>query len=162
MRFQLDGNQMSGVVVGFGVERLGDSEVRVAEGSVDRDTFQVHVEEEDVDGFVTTKRVPILGIIPVKNILPTTGVITNVQKIHGPFGTGAALIIDENIAEQVKQNSRVSIVLKGEFVLTIGPNTRAIDAEHVRAELPTGDRPAGVKVGIQGGTFESWVEFKRP
>jgi hypothetical protein len=33
---------------------------------------------------------------------------------------------------------------------------RAIDAEFVRAQLPTGDRPATSPFGIQGGLFESW------
>jgi hypothetical protein len=38
---------------------------------------------------------------------------------------------------------------------------RAIDAEFVRAELPTGDRPKGSPFGIQGGLFESWFWVRR-
>ena len=38
---------------------------------------------------------------------------------------------------------------------------RAIDAEHVRSTLPTGDRPEGGTVGIQGGTFESWFTTRQ-
>ena len=44
--------------------------------------------------------------------------------------------------------------LRGDFV--IDETGRAVDAEFVRAELPTGDRPAGSEYGIQGGLFESW------
>jgi len=50
--------------------------------------------------------------------------------------------------------------LRGDFVLDGGLRPRAIDAEFVRAELPTGDRPAGSPFGIQGGQFESWFRVK--
>jgi DNA uptake protein ComE-like DNA-binding protein len=42
---------------------------------------------------------------------------------------------------------------------------RAIDAEFVRAQLPTGDRPASpppaAALGVQGGLFESWFRPAR-
>jgi competence ComEA-like helix-hairpin-helix protein len=47
--------------------------------------------------------------------------------------------------------------LRGDFVMDV--EGRAIDAEFVRAELPTGDRPKGVEFGIQGGHFESWLRI---
>jgi hypothetical protein len=52
------------------------------------------------------------------------------------------------------------VLLRGDFVVDV--HGKAVDAEHVRAELPTGDRPSNVppnpasKFGIQGGLFESW------
>jgi len=49
------------------------------------------------------------------------------------------------------------IRLRGDFVRD--ENQRAVDAEFVRAQLPTGDRPAGSPHGIQGGLFESWFRF---
>ena len=50
------------------------------------------------------------------------------------------------------------IHLRGDFVLDNKDpaQARAIDAEFVRGELPTGDRPRGSNFGLQGGTFESW------
>ena len=52
------------------------------------------------------------------------------------------------------------VMLRGDFVKDI--KNRSIDAEFVRAELPTGDRPdpgplpLDKQPGIQGGLFESW------
>jgi hypothetical protein len=47
--------------------------------------------------------------------------------------------------------------LRGDFVVDDNnEGSRAIDAEFVRGELPTGDRPKNSKFGIQGGLFESW------
>ena len=46
--------------------------------------------------------------------------------------------------------------LRGEFV--VDGDGRAVDAEFTRAQLPTGDRPAGSDYGIQGGLFESWFQ----
>jgi hypothetical protein len=51
--------------------------------------------------------------------------------------------------------------LRGDFVLDDGTPARAIDAEFVRAQLPTGDHPAGSPLGIQGGLFESWFSVGR-
>jgi hypothetical protein len=50
------------------------------------------------------------------------------------------------------------IILRGDFVLDTKGN--AIDAEFVRAELPSGDRPKSSLFGIQGGLFESWFTIK--
>lgn len=57
------------------------------------------------------------------------------------------------------------VVLRGDFVRNI-KDRRAIDAEFVRAELPTGNRPTPdsklpeEQLGIQGGLFESWFTIK--
>jgi hypothetical protein len=60
----------------------------------------------------------------------------------------------------------VWVILRGDFVLD--RTGRAIDAEFVRAELPTGDRPAPPPTqplkdqpGIQGGRFESWFRSRQ-
>jgi hypothetical protein len=59
------------------------------------------------------------------------------------------------------------VILRGDFVMDAGDPSRAIDAEFVRGELPTGDRPrppAGQSLdkqsGIQGGLFESWFTVR--
>ena len=53
------------------------------------------------------------------------------------------------------------VILRGDFIKD--KEDRAIDAEFLRAELPTGDRPKPPvaqplddQLGIQGGLFESW------
>jgi hypothetical protein len=48
----------------------------------------------------------------------------------------------------------VKVRLLGDFVLD--SKKRAISAEFVRHQLPTGQIPAGSPFGLEGGTFESW------
>lgn len=81
------------------------------------------------------------------------GVITNAKQVSSPAPALAFLA-------EVKYQAFFFAVrehwvsLRGDFVIDV--NGRAVDAEFVRAELPTGDRPAGSKHGVQGGLFESW------
>jgi DNA-binding beta-propeller fold protein YncE len=51
--------------------------------------------------------------------------------------------------------SQLRIVFLGDFVKD--GTGRAISAEFVRADLPTGQIPAGGQYGLQGGIFVSWV-----
>ena len=50
------------------------------------------------------------------------------------------------------------IILRGDFVLDTNGN--AIDAEFVRAELPSGDRPKSSCGRDSGWAFESWFAIK--
>ncbi|MCC7052824.1 MAG: collagen-like protein [Gemmatimonadaceae bacterium] len=72
-----------------------------------------------------------------------------------------ALLIDDKARIQLERpdSGGLFVRLRGDFV--VDREKRAIDAEFVRAELPTGDRPSGSAFGIQGGTFESWFTIKR-
>jgi hypothetical protein len=55
------------------------------------------------------------------------------------------------------------IRLRGDFLFdTNNPQPRAISAEFVRAQFPTGERPQGSGLCLEGGTFESWVNVKVP
>jgi hypothetical protein len=47
--------------------------------------------------------------------------------------------------------------LRGDFLLDTGTPQRAISAEFVRGELPTGEQPSGSGLCLEGGTFESWL-----
>lgn len=95
---------------------------------------------------------------------------TSNQKTHG-----IAFLFDTDTEGYVRQVSEVWVRLRGDFVLedkpmldangnpmvdaNKNPRHRAIDAEFVRAELPTGDRILGAPggpFGLQGGLFESW------
>ena len=51
------------------------------------------------------------------------------------------------------------VELHGDFV--IDERCRAVDVEYARAELPSGDRPHGADLGIQGGVFTSWTWINR-
>ena len=59
------------------------------------------------------------------------------------------------------EETELWIQLQGDFI--VDTKGRAIDAEHARAETPTGDRKKDGDYGIQGGIFESWCWLgKRP
>ncbi|MES2823582.1 MAG: hypothetical protein V4732_08270 [Pseudomonadota bacterium] len=76
--------------------------------------------------------------------------------IFEPSGNGIAIFPLENKFDQL-----VMLRLRGDFFLDTAKPYRAIDAEFTRAELPTGDRPSGSQVGIQGGIFESWFTWQK-
>ncbi|BAH40472.1 hypothetical protein GAU_3430 [Gemmatimonas aurantiaca T-27] len=72
-----------------------------------------------------------------------------------------ALLIDPKAHQALRRpnSGGLFVRMRGDFV--VDRDKRAIDAEFVRAELPTGDRPSGSGFGIQGGTFESWFTIKQ-
>lgn len=126
-------------------------------------------------------RCPIRGqTIPVKLKLDGSGRIV-VNAANGRIDTasevppgdarGVAFLLDislARIADRIINGAvpDISIMLHGDFVKDT--KNRAIDAEFVRGELPTGDRPQpppgqplSKQVGIQGGLFESWFSVKQ-
>ncbi|MEH1867445.1 MAG: hypothetical protein V7K69_20880 [Nostoc sp.] len=133
--------------------------------------FQVLVEHDPrLKKLGVVCRCPIKGrILPVRPTL-NGKLITAAEEIPGPMARAAAFIFDDQTilfddqgfprfrANEGSSINEIWVRLHGDFVLDSQEPTqaRAIDAEFVRAELPTGDRPRGSNVGIQGGTFESW------
>jgi DNA-binding beta-propeller fold protein YncE len=114
-------------------------------------------------------RCPILGrVIPVTYTEGPPGLISSAQQVAGPNAPGVAFIFEPlTVTSRNIVNGEIRdiwIRLRGEFVLD--PSGRAIDAEFVRAQLPTGDRPRppdpASALGIQGGLFESWFQLARP
>ncbi len=81
------------------------------------------------------------------------GTIVKVRQVASP-SEAVAFIADVKYLEYVLSAREHWMVLRGDFVLD--EKGRAVDAEFVRGELPSGDRPAGSDHGIQGGLFESW------
>jgi DNA-binding beta-propeller fold protein YncE len=65
------------------------------------------------------------------------------------------------ISSQDVQNLDVNVRLRGDFLLDSGNPARAISAEFVRAQFPTGERPPGSGLCLEGGTFESWFFLNR-
>jgi DNA-binding beta-propeller fold protein YncE len=97
--------------------------------------------------------------------------ITSAHETNSPTSKGLAFLFSRDIGEQIgtgkdKEQKPIElwVRLRGDFVLDDVPNPknparklhRAVDAEFVRAELPSGDRPRENTFGVQGGLFESW------
>lgn len=73
---------------------------------------------------------------------------------------GALFVFPDQLADTPEKIEAFQIHLLGDAIVDIGG--RAVDAEFVRGELPTGDRPAGSEAGVQGGRFESWFYPTEP
>ena len=153
LSFQLDGQNTRGVAVAFGFEDIGDSlPVQVRPGSVDISTFQLWREDTN-SVLIQPARYGRVQVVPIDDIVRNAqGVIISASSTASP-APGAALLLDPD--SPLGEADRFIVRILGDHV--IDADGRAIDAEFVRSQLPTGDRPLGSPVGVQGGTFESWM-----
>lgn len=163
--FDASGNSLGqGIVVAFSNEVSWDSTENhhVFEALVRSDLF-LRTREERLEC-----RCPLVTPHIAVKATPASGLITSAIAITaapntpppGGFMKALALLIDKPAVARLqgRDGGDILVRMRGDFVLDRG--NRAIDAEFVRAELPTGDRPSGATVGIQGGTFESWFTTK--
>ncbi len=173
---RLDGSQASGLVIGF------TAEVQVSATIDAAHVFHVLVatplQDNQFDsGFAC--RCPIRGTtVPVelkldgqgRIVVNAGGRIDAAKELPAGNARGVAFLLDREQAPIVRNILSggipdVGVLLRGDFVKDT--KDRAIDAEFVRAQLPTGDRPRppaaeplDKQVGIQGGLFESWFSVK--
>jgi hypothetical protein len=150
---KISGAVGSANVQGFVIAFSNLVQVKHPVNPIDPDhVFQVLLQSPGTDQ-ITVCWCPLTGgtILPVT---PTVsgGLVTAATTVPGPNATGVAFI--PKSPDAIFQHRQVWIKLRGDFVIDI--KGRAIDAEFVRATFPTGDRPAGSPLGIQGGLFESW------
>jgi hypothetical protein len=164
----LTGAKTPGLVIGF------TDEVQVSKTIDAEHVLQVLVNHSTADesrrGFVC--RCAIRGrAIPVKlKVDPQGKIVVNAAgridtASESPPGNarGVAFLLDMQLAPIARDIlagiiNDLWIILRGDFVLDTNGN--AVDAEFVRAELPSGDRPKSSLFGIQGGLFESWFTIK--
>lgn len=124
--------------------------------------FQVLIEDMRDQQGVFRCRCPVNGIVlPVRNIQEDTpGHIISAQRATTATADGIAFVAKPTVERFMLEASDLWVKLRGDFVIDI--NGKAIDAEFVRAELPTGDHPRSSPYGIQGGLFESWFRLGPP
>jgi hypothetical protein len=164
----LTGAKIPGLVIGF------TDEVQVSNTIDAEHVLQVLVNHSTADesrrGFVC--RCAIRGrAIPVKlKVDPQGKIVVNAAgridtASESPPGDarGVAFLLEMQLAPIARDIlagiiNDLWIILRGDFVLDTKGN--AIDAEFVRGELPSGDRPKSSLFGIQGGLFESWFTIK--
>jgi hypothetical protein len=174
-----NGNNLGvGIVIGFSnpVSIPGETPASAAEH-----VFQVLVQhdllfddEPQLGGRGVLCRCPVQGSILQVQPNTLSGPITSAQQTSSP-DRGLAFLFSGEIGEILRRGIdrqqrplELWVCLRGDFVLDdfVDPTTgqvvhRAIDAEFVRAELPSGDRPRNSQFGIQGGLFESWFRISR-
>ena len=165
---ELDGRRLRAVACAFGRREPNDgARVRVEGGSLDGRTYELFSEQAELTlGPGLTTELRIAGrIVPLDEINVAGGVITSAVTATSP-APGAALVFDDAeigdgraLNRALDQSSGSFLVLlRGDFV--VDEEGRAIDAEHLRSALPTGDRPQAAELGIQGGRFESWFRLR--
>ncbi len=132
-----------------------------------RHIFEVSIETQEFNLEMTVRcRCPLEGlVIPVKTTQQQDGRIISAQFIPDSQVPGngddiyivakaMAFCFTPSVLERLIGANELWVRLQGDFVVDV--DEKAIDAEFVRAELRTGDRPKGSSFGIQGGVFESW------
>jgi competence ComEA-like helix-hairpin-helix protein len=152
-----NGTKMPGLVLRF----TRDVHVLTPDRRIDaQHVFQVLMRHAAADGAFLDCLCPIRGeVIPVTNIQESPArFIVGAEETTAPTAPGVAFIFNPNDIQEIRKNNELWVHLRGDFVIDVGG--RAVDAEFVRAELPTGEHPAagqpGSEFGTQGGHFESW------
>ena len=143
----LDGQQVMAVALSF----TGPVQV----STLDDNTFQLFT--EGPGNLRNQFRIAPDEVVGIEEIQIQGGLIVAARRSPGTRVPGAALVFNREILfnEAIVQPPQLTIVLRGDFVLD--ENGRAVDAEFLRAELPTGSHPSGSSFGLQGGRFESWA-----
>jgi DNA-binding beta-propeller fold protein YncE len=162
---RLAGRNIPGFVIGFGKDT--NTLTKINTSQINDRVFQVLVEKTEDNNPLLVCRCEIKGkIIPVNfelakdesgNTIAGQIKKDSVQESEDVLAAGVAFLVSPEI---INQFSEIWIKLRGDFILD--EERRAIDAEFVRGELPTGDRRRDSKYGIQGGLFESWFEINPP
>jgi hypothetical protein len=153
-----DQSQRLGLVIGF----TGPVQVKLIDAA---HVFQV-LTEHDVElntrqGLIC--RCPIAGDVIAVKVDQSSGLVTSAQQINDQFANAVAFLLPKELLgrdlnKYLEDKPEFWVMLRCDFVLDKAG--KAVDGEFVRAQLPTGDRPAGANVGIQGGLFESWFSVK--
>jgi competence ComEA-like helix-hairpin-helix protein len=167
LRFNFEDNDVNGIAIAFGLAVEGGE--NLVPGPVQRQTLtdrtvQVFTEEFDTNalgggGAWRRLRLDFDRVIPLADLSLNDGLLVAGSESNDPLVDGVFLPIEEEFLEQIP-NGLLEVVVRGDFILDAQDPPRAIDAEHVRGQRPTGDRPQGADAGVQGGLFESWVQYQ--
>jgi hypothetical protein len=164
--------ELRGLVIVFGMQEPGDDGL-VRSATVNDNTFQVFFERRDPETnlFLQSLRISPERIIPVMideriddAFFPSVAEmsLTSEGQRLARRGLAPAVMMELSIdiIEKFLLGQQLRVVLKGDFILDAEDKPRAIDAEFIRGELPTGNRIDGGLEGFQGGLFESWFTLR--
>jgi len=162
-----------GIVIGF--KNPADAERKVDVSQIDDHVFEVLIDTNEAQH----KEQGLFCLCSIRGeIHPVTYTddgnhrITTAKKSASP-AQGVAFVVTNPVTKRLLQDGSITelwVRLRGDFVLESQgaddkSRQRAIDAEFVRAELPTGNRvpnDPGGPFGLQGGLFESWFTLATP
>ncbi len=153
LRINHDGNpNVAGLALAFGT----DSGVFAAvdAGSLTPDTVRLWLRQPGQAPFFQHLEVEA-EVVPVQPRAVSGDLITETVSTTNDPRAVLILFSESTLRTLLELRGRLAVEVRGDHVLDL--SGRAIDAEFVRAELPTGARRAGAQLGIQGGRFESWL-----
>ena len=107
-------------------------------------------------------RIHLRDLIPLRRVQigPNQRIRGGTADRQGRIVRGVALLLPQEYGVDAEALS-VDVEVRGDFILD--DREKAIDAEFVRGELPTGDRARdgrAAQAGVQGGRFESWLYLR--
>lgn len=156
-----------GLAVAFGGDPVEDSVLEVGtrhdvqSRSLSPEVFQVYARGQ---GAADVQRVQIQprAVLPLRNV----EIGGNGRIARGTIGfnddgaRGALFVFPDDLTDALEEVEAFHVHVLGDAI--IDRTGRAVDAEFVRGQLPTGDRPAEAETGVQGGRFESWFYPTEP
>ena len=161
IQVEVDGEPRYGLAIGFG--RSVDEPALVRRSTLNANTVQVFVDDLDGsllggEGGFQRIRININPILHIQDYDVNDGRIVRLETTEDERVTGVFLPLMGGVLENLP-SAQIDVVLRGNFVMD--EEGRAVDAEHVRGQLPSGDRPGNAAIGVQGGRFESWLEVQQ-
>jgi competence protein ComEA len=154
--------EVSGLAVAFGGGVVSDGDVLEVDGSHDIQTDTLSVEVFRV----FTRRIDGVLVNPIqirpRAVLPLVEVeiggdgqvVRGAVALEEERARGALFVFPSRLPDAPRELGVFDVRIRGDAIIDV--SDRAVDAEFVRSQLPTGDRPLGSDAGVQGGTFESW------
>lgn len=166
-----DEQEVEGLAVAVGGEAVDGGRVLDAGGPHDvradrlnAEVFRVVVQER-VTGLASCRplRLEPDDILPLTTVEvgPGERIVTGRVEPNADRAVGVLFRFSEATSQIIEDaaSQRLQVQILGDLIVDI--NGRALDAEFVRGDLPTGDRPRGSETGIQGGTFRSWFSVRQ-
>jgi len=109
-------------------------------------------------GFLQQVLVPA-EVVPARIVNANGTTLIATADIGSAATANAVVLVLGDLFGSLGEGQVLTVEVRGDHVLDDSSPARAIDAELVRSELPTGAGPSGAAQGIQGGRFESWLTF---
>ena len=154
--------EVSGLAVAFGGGVVSDGDVLEVDGSHDIQTDTLSVEvfrvfTRRIDGvLVNPIQIRPRAVLPLVEVeIEGDGqVVGGTVALEEERARGALFVFPSRLPDAPRELGVFDVRIRGDAIIDV--SDRAVDAEFVRSQLPTGDRPLGSDAGVQGGTFESW------
>lgn len=158
---------VQGLAVAFGGGPVGEGVLEVGSRhdvqsrSLSPEVFQVYARRHVATDLARVQLQP-RAVLPLRNVeIGGNGRIARgTIALNDDGARGALFVFPDDLTDALEEVEAFHVHVLGDAI--IDRTGRAVDAEFVRGQLPTGDRPAEAETGVQGGRFESWFYPTEP